>query len=343
MNILLLIVLILLGLLIFKTVFCDSFLGDSFLGDRSRGDGSVSARNSWVARKYDLPKEWSWARISMNEASIFEKLTNTKIQPGNYTSPVINQHRSGWCGCCYLIAVIQMIEDRWNIEIGKRYKNQMHPFVKLDHQKMLDEYNYLRRKSQPAWNACQGGDPRKVIACIESGACKIHISPRNGSSWVGHPQMKSDGPTFTDAKTTEFETIENKSDVVKDNITKYGTVVLGIDAQCLIGVDKHGVANDSIQIERNHAVTVIGWTKCPNNKKECWIVRNSWGTDRVPANLPSNMHCVDTQKNNCTEDTKPWIGNKKIPGMVLVPIDYIENKAIGCKESSPWYQCGVNF
>ena len=115
MNILLLIVLILLGLLIFKTVFCDSFLGDSFLGDRSRGDGSVSARNSWVARKYDLPKEWSWARISMNEASIFEKLTNTKIQPGNYTSPVINQHRSGWCGCCYLIAVIQMIEDRWTI------------------------------------------------------------------------------------------------------------------------------------------------------------------------------------------------------------------------------------
>ena len=153
----------------------------------------------------------------------------------------------------------------------------------------------------------------------------------------------NDGSTFTSATTTEFETLENKSDLIKDNIMKKGPIVLGIDAQCLIGVDKNGVADDTIQIARNHAVTVIGWTTCPNSKKECWIVRNSWGVDNVPANLPSNIHCVDNEKNNCAEVTKPWIGNKKIPGMVLVPIDYIENKALGCKVSSPWYSCGIKF
>ena len=82
---------------------------------------------------------------------------------------------------------------------------------------------------------------------------------------------------------TAFASIENRSAAVKDAIFRRGTVVLGIDAECIIEADARGVANVASRRKRNHAVTVVGWVV--HDGVECWLVRNSWGVRDRPENF----------------------------------------------------------
>lgn len=288
-----------------------------------------------------VPREWSWAHITRLDCDVFRAHTSARILPGNYASPVVNQHRSGWCGCCYLMAVVQMVQDRWNLKIGQMLPSDgvMHPFVELDAQRILDDYNRLRRKSDRSWNACQGGDPKRVIACLEGGACQLHVSPPKGHVWHGHPRDVPFQKSQSAMRVGEFRVIDNRADAVKRVILSKGPVVLGIDAQCLIHLSPEGVADDSSRNARNHAVSVIGWTTCRKTGKECWITRNSWGADRVPSNLPQDIQCVQTGSNRCAEVTSAWTGTSGFPGYVLVPVKYIERDAAGATDSSPWWDC----
>ena len=102
------------------------------------------------------------------------------LAPGTYTTRVQDQHRSGWCGVCYMVAVVHMIQDRWNVAVGTNAASEMHPYVELDMQRMMDEYNASRRAMHPRWNACHGGDPKRVLACMQSGDCRLYQASSEG-------------------------------------------------------------------------------------------------------------------------------------------------------------------
>ena len=310
------------------------------------GIGGVSARvghhETDAAGAVRLP-QWTWLVVDPETAG------RRGLLPGRYAGGVFDQHRSGWCGCCYLIAVVQMIEDRWNIIVGRNMRKeegdrvQMHPYVRLDKQRMLDEYDAVRRVAAIGWNACKGGDPRMVIGCIRGGSCPLRLEPPDGSVWVGHPR---DEKTPTDpiadrvaVKVGSCTTIPNEVDAVKRVIYDRGTVVLGIDAQCLIHADEKGVADRSSRVSRNHAVTVVGWTTLDDGE-ECWVVRNSWGKHSVPTSLPDDTGCVSRDGNECAWPTRAWSGTPILPGFVLVPTAYIDHEAVS-DGSSPWWEARV--
>ena len=109
---------------------------------------------------------------------------------------------------------------------------------------------------------------------------------------------------------------------------KNGTVVLEVDAGTLKKHDKKGVVTDlSATSLPNHAVTVIGW------KGGNWIVRNSWGKDRVPKQLPEDLNCVKRGKNDCKVEWETWTGDPEDPGFVLLPKHF---PALHSKDPSPW-------
>ena len=236
-----------------------------------------------------------------------------------------------------------MVQDRWNMLLGlHRAVTHMHPYIELDMQRTFDEYNAQRRRMGHArWNACHGGDPNRVLACMESGDCGLYQSALGGYAWFGHPTSRND-PTSkpTSMTVTSFSALANRSEVVKEAIYRRGTVVLGIDAECIINANAEGVVDVASRHKRNHAVTVVGWVL--HNEVQHWLVRNSWGTLSRPANFPSDVHCVKTDSNACKEPTMAWTGSREYPGYVLIPFAYVEDDAVGARDdASPWVECAV--
>ena len=280
------------------------------------------------------PHVWSWH--SVDDVAAAER----SIAPGRYTTRAHNQHRAGWCGACYMMSVIHMITDRLNVELGSHSSIQeMHPFVDLDAQRMLNEYDAFRSESMPQWNACRGGDPMRVLACLEEGKCQIHTSPSAGYAWRGFPSKEKQSSTdAAHRRVAQLYRIPNQSIDVKRCIYRDGPVGVSIDAECLIDCDEEGVADTSSQQPRNHAATIIGWTE--RRGEEMWILRNSWGEDWVPENLPDDISCVRRGSNKCTPHRQSWTGMPDLPGHVLVPIRYLETDAsYAASDLSPFYAC----
>ena len=69
---------------------------------------------------------------------------------------------------------------------------RMLPFVELDAQAMLDDYHRHRHAVHAGWNACQGGEPKRVLACMVEGACPLRVAPARGYAWRGHPMRGDD-------------------------------------------------------------------------------------------------------------------------------------------------------
>lgn len=335
-----------------------------------RSSRSVSMeRADGVKESVSLPHEWSWHDVSAEDAE------HLGILPGSYASIPENQHRSGWCGACYLLAVVHMLTDRWNIEIGRRAKANstaltvMKPFVQVDAQAMLDEYDAVRSVSSDdqSWNACKGGSPVHVLSSIKRQLMKIHVSHPSGYAWTGFPRQRAetsntntrrrtDGLVFLqddemgaargdetcEMRVIDVTTPSNRTETIKHEIYHNGPVVLGIDAECLIGGNKHGIASTRSKAHRNHAVSVIGWRKV--GKHDYWIVRNTWG-DRIPENLPKDMSCVKPGSNDCKPKWQTWHSLPDMPGFALVSQAYIETKSADAKASreTPWYSCRTSF
>ena len=162
----------------------------------SFGPTYVSARRSeQQGLAIPLPRHWSWQTITHREVDMYHDAFHKRLKVGIYASPVINQHRSQWCGCCYMIAVLQMLQDRTHVLMGnsstvQSVENKMLPWVEFDSQVALDTYDTLQRPvSFQPWNACRGGDPIKVLRAIEEEIVPLLIVPGDGASWLGYPNV----------------------------------------------------------------------------------------------------------------------------------------------------------
>ena len=320
-----------------------------------------------------LPDEWSWALVDDAQAAAWPFAE--ALPPGTYATRVQDQHRSGWCGCCYLIAVVHMMQDRWNVLVGTRLAagERMLPFVELDAQAMLDDYHRHRHAVHAGWNACQGGEPKRVLACMVEGGCPLRVAPARGYAWRGHP-MRGDDESEEEEKEEEegeegrrrggrhgggvlgggggrrgprvasFRIVPNREADVRAALWERGSVVLTIDAECIAKADARGVADVSERRRRNHAVTVIGWTHAvpapdehgePGRATCCYIVRNSWGDASAPSNLPEDLRCVRAGANECDEQRRAWTGAPDLPGHVFLPAWYVHREG---DADSPWYE-----
>ena len=278
--------------------------------------------------------EWNWDNMTMSMATIYKAKFGVDLSPGKYTSRVIDQHNEKWCGCCYLVSVLQMLQDRLHIVYGAHTKKQMHPIIEFDRQLALDTYNeYQKLRIDADWNACRGGNPLNVLRAIDDKKCELRITSSRGSKWFGYPQTqeKVNNSEMNTIPLSEYKQLQNNIEYIKHRIFKYGPVVIGIRAQCMLDIGENGLVDTTVEGVRNHAMTVVGW--CHLEGQECWIGRNSWGVENVPSEKPNDMTCVVENKNECSIPLKKWKGASNLPGYVYIPTSYKGIKGI----PSPWY------
>jgi hypothetical protein len=248
----------------------------------------MSANFSW--RAYD-PRADPWAR---------------GLARGSYATESFDQHSVGWCGCCYIVAVVQAIEDRGHVTLGVRHR--------VDMQTVLDHFHATG--DDGTWNACHGGYPAHVVECLASGACPLRSA---SAPWRGHPVRTSRTP-LGDAPFRVVRARRVPSSAIAAEILAHGPVVLEICAQTLKSVDGAGVVADPTYCPANHAVAVVGWTT--RNGVLCWIVRNSWGRNRVPAAIPDDLACVSETQNACDVAWEYWVGDPRAPGFCYLPVSH---------------------
>ena len=281
-----------------------------------------------------LPNQWDWRNISKKDAELWTQMFKIPIAPGTYTSRVFNQHISKWCGCCYFIAVIQSIQDKLNLAFGiKRPTIIMKPLLELDAQLAMDAYNMHRRQTHPEWNVCHGGHPEQVITAIKQGRIPLVYVDSDGFGWFGHARTLNSMPKSQVKLTDDSIVHENVNEKIQMTILSRGTMVLGVNANCITEADANGFVNSEVFGTKNHAVSVVGWRVY--NGKKYWIARNSWGDTRAPVKKPDDTSCVGLDKNTCHTETSEWKGDKNKPGYVYIPFDYGPIKGT----PSPWFFC----
>jgi hypothetical protein len=293
---------------------------------------------------------WSWLRVSPKEAKI------RGIPAGRYATPATNQHRSGWCGACYLVAVVQMIADRWSMVANFAVTASDHtatPCVSMDMLSILCDYDRYhseelskragggRAATPPSWNGCQGGSPMSVLQCMMDGRCPLRESPSDGDVWTGYV---GDAAAEHGAPTSRMTVVEkyfvpNDPKAVREELYRHGPVVLLIDAETLLETDTRGVARGRPASTPNHAVSVVGWQRAVDGRM-CWVVRNSWGSV-VPDNLPKDRSCVTRSTNRCTPNVRSWRSIPEHPGFCLLPFSYLDGR--NWHGTSPWLACRLGL
>ena len=274
---------------------------------------------------------FTWQKVESNE---YRNVTGTSISSGCYTSLPINQHKSSWCGCCYMVSTLQMIQDRIHVKLGKKNKTRMFPWVVFDLQSMLDHYQLYKAPYSRGWNACKGGIPLNLLNAIETQKCPLLFSPKK--EWVGHPrEIGKIEETNIKVSVKNSRRIVPTSDV-EERILINGPVVLSISGELLKNIDENGFVNENRVMKANHAVCVVGWLY--KKGKKYWIARNSWGEKEVPVSFPDDMSCVTTTENNCKVKMEKWVGDPQNPGFVYIPSDYI---LLNDDENSPWFETDV--
>lgn len=300
-------------------------------GTLSVADVRVSARTATMSLK-GAPPSWNWQQIDERDARAWQAAFGGRLAPGVYASDVFDQHVSRWCGCCYLVAAVQSVQDRLHVALGLRDPDaRMFPCYEFNMQLALDTYNAHERASNPDWNACLGGVPLRVFEAIRQGACALQLN-RRGSVWLGHPSNCDLDEEGSVVDLAESAVQQNRPDWIMRRIQRYGPVVLGINARCLLtGLSPDGIIDGTESAKPDHAVVVTGWRHCRGRPH--WILRNSWGTERVPAQRPGDATCVGTDYNECTTDHRRWVGDAGNPGYAYVPFEYRGIAGL----PSPWF------
>lgn len=223
---------------------------------------------------------------------------------------VFDQHAKSWCGACYLVAVVQVVEDRGNLLLrGARHH--------VDLQTVLDHFEDAEREE--GWNACHGGIPMEVVDCLAARTCPLRTSTTETTRWLGYPMHTTRTP-LSDAPFVVTGGERLPAARVADEVRAHGPVVLEVDADTLKSVDAHGVVTTDAYAEPNHAVAVLG--RKTVRGVACWVIRNSWGTRRVPREIPDDLSCVAHGENACEVRWEYWVGDPSNPGHCYLPVSH---------------------
>ena len=244
------------------------------------------------------------------------------LPAGRYASDVVDQHRNGWCGWCYLVAAAQMVEDRALIAMSKSEGRLPHGHVSLTaFENTLFHEQY---EDDDGWTTCHGGSSLHVLECMQDGRCPLR--------WT------LDGDTtFLFEEVSVFKSRRVPPWEVRSELHSRGPLVLEVNAATLKSARKgDGKVQDLTYREPNHAVCVVGW------EGDSWIVRNSWGTGgTVPVEVPSNYkECSSTrhETNTCGVHLQTWNSRPDDPGFVYLPMSFAP---LHVSFPSPWIAADV--
>lgn len=247
---------------------------------------------------------------------------------GRYASDPVDQHAASWCGACYLVAAAQMVQDRAHVALARQKGRWVVP-PRLSLQALLDHHEEF--EAAPGWCACHGGFPLHVLQCMERGECPLVLSDPC-DRWWGFPRLVRSCPR-PDARFSVRDARRVAPDAVREAL-RDGPVVLEVSAETLKRVNARGVVEDLAWRDPDHAACVVGW------ERDCWIVRNSWGKERVPEAVPDDAEqCVARGHNACDVVAwQPWSGDPRDPGFLLLPQSF---PPLHHRWPSPWIACTV--
>lgn len=258
--------------------------------------------------------------------------SSSSLPPGKYAADPLDQHANGWCGSCYVVAAVQCVEDRAYVARVKQslardertttarssLLSPLPPRLYIHLQAVLDHHKEEDR--HPGWNACHGGVPLRVFECLQD-RCPLQLTYRGGPAraMLGHPRRDAAvSPSLSSSSppilVTDAQRVPHAS--VRALLLRDGPVVLEVNARTLKSVDARGRVQDLTPRPSNHAVCVVGW------EGDCWIVRNSWGTHRVPVDVPEDVACVSEDGNACEVRWERWVGDPRDPGTCLLPMAF---------------------
>ena len=265
---------------------------------RRQWRGRASARRSMTGR-IPLPSSFSWANVSDSDAEEWTKAFGRPLLPGRYASPVFDQHSQGWCGACYLVSSLQMLQDRCNILLGQVTPaeraletkappsppppedadggsgeiestpspppRRMLPFVRFDAQLLFSSFEE-HASGVVGWSGCHGGDPLKVLSCVGTGGCPLSLLPHTETEWRGFSTGGGDEgnerpvPESPFSVTTYARLSRCDIDSIREEVWKHGPVVLACASAPLLHCDERGVATGADpSLVPDHAAAVVGW------------------------------------------------------------------------------------
>ena len=251
--------------------------------------------------------------VSDENFSWLRTRSHPDVPDGTYAGASFDQHSLGWCGCCYIVAVVQAVEDRAHIALPHM------PRSFIDMQAVVDHFNHSQGRWEDDWNACHGGYPLHVGECLVSGVCPVRVSTAAPRRWFGHPSRTDRTPlSNVPFRVTHVERMATAD--VREELFRRGPVVLEISGETIKSTDRAGVVTDQTPRPANHAVSVVGWTT--THAGLAWIVRNSWGRNRVPRAIPDDVHCVNEDGNRCEVEWEYWVGDPDASGFCYLPMSH---------------------
>lgn len=259
---------------------------------------------------------------------------------GVYAADSFDQHRMRWCGACYLVAAVQMVEDRLHIARVRRARKDV-PRQRASLQTVMDEFQryYPVRRAQdggaPGWNVCHGGFAEDVLALLRDQGLPLEVAPE--AVWLGMAQRDDRAPPPPRLHPRLGPTRYLREKEVRTQLVEEGPLLLEIASRTLKRTDEDGVVRADAPVgSPDHVVCVVGWTL--RDGRAHWVVRNSWAGAFVPRAAPVDDACVRVGRNVCEVDFEPWASLPSDPGFVLLPADH---PSVRDASPSPWIACSV--
>lgn len=293
-------------------------------------------RSGRATQRADGEDTFSWADVTPEDTAWFAKHHDRQVPAGNYASAPINQHLQAWCGVCWLVACVQVTQDKLNIREAPLEPNARdHRAFVFNMQAAADDAANLfsgeiqgRERSvgvlvaRPRqWTACMGGEPKMALEALRSGALRLAAQRRGHEPWQSRSDATRAGSVEGDAVVSGIRTIEPTVEAIKEELLR-GPIVVCTRSEPLWHLDKFGRTPIGSG-ERDHVMALLGWKTVSG--EPCWIVRNSWGSvqrSTVHAKPDDVRGCAGGL---CASETTEWVNPSALPGFVFIPLDRQQN------------------
>jgi cathepsin X len=221
-----------------------------------------------------LPDEWDWRNISGQ----------------SYVTKNLNQHIPQYCGSCWAHGAMSSLSDR--VKIARKAKG---PDINLpvqfllncgvdeagscnggDHYaayEFLHEYGDIPFDTCLAYEACSSDSTEKACSGRDY-TCQPKNICRTCSTFTSMGGVCKEINNYPNVTVATYGRVKGVNDM-KHEIYNNGPIACGINANMILDY-KGGildVPNESQDID--HIISIVGWGY--ENKKQYWIVRNSWG------------------------------------------------------------------